>query len=235
MANLLEIFEQHEQKFSAVGGRDLHKLKYISDIRSGDNPKQMQFELQSLFRLIDALEPREMRVQIDETYKRIEKLEFNPTISGPNIVLKDNLRRWLCFWYKPLFYIPTPNSARQLMVDFAVFKGVSGSMYNLDPELKKQLYAYEFLSNNLLREITIKMLSKLKQPSLLIQCRQCFTPSHLTDIKAMDYFLKPQKILLVSEEYLPNDVKLNLPFNVQYVENVDMSAQKFVEAAKRLL
>lgn len=233
--NLLEMFNEEEQKFSKFGVRDLHKLKYIYDSTTSNNYARMQFELRSIFALIESMEPKELKITIDDSFKKLEKLEFNPTISGPNISMRDKLRRDFSIWYKPIFYIPTVNSARGLIADFVIMRGVHGSMYELDPDLKKQLYSYEFLSNSILRDISIKLLGSLKTISLGVLCKKAFMPSDLREIKIANFYLKANRLLLLSEDYLPDNLKMSLPVNVTYAENVDMNAQKFVEAAKKVL
>lgn len=235
MQNLLDMFSAEEQRFSKFGIKDLHKLKYVYDAASSNGYSRMQFELRNMFALLESLEPKDMKVTIDDSYRRLEKLEFNPTISGPNITVKDKLRRDLSVWYKPVFYIPTVNSARPIMADFVIMRGVHGSMYELDPELKKQLYSYEFISNSVLRDISIKLLGSLKHINVAVLCRKNFMPSELGEIKAVSFFLKPSRVILLSEDYLPDNLKMSLPVNVLYAENVDVNAQKFVEVAKRVL
>jgi hypothetical protein len=237
MVGLLEVFAQHEQKFAGVGACDLHKLKYVYDMhpRRANDYNEMQFELRTIFKLIEMLEPKEMKVSIDDTYKKVEKLEFNPTISGPNIVVRDRLRRDFSIWYKPVLYVPTPNSARPIVADFVIIRGVAGSLYDLDPELKKKLYSYEFMPNDLLREIAIKLLAKLRPVHVVIGCKMSFMPSDLLDIKALSFFLKPNRFLIVSEDYLPEQVKMNLPINIVCSENVDMNTQKFVDLARKAI
>jgi len=233
--NLLEMFSEEEQRFSKFGIRDLYKLKYVYDSTTSNSYTGMQFELKNIFSLVDALEPKEMKVTIDDSFKKLEKLEFNPTISGPNITFKDKLRRDFSIWYKPTFYIPTVNSARPITLDFAIMRGNHGSMYELDPELKKLLYSYEFLSNSTLRDISIKLLGELKHISLAILCKRSFMPSDLSEIKIASFFTKPNRMMLLSEDYLPDNLKMSLPVSVLYSENVDMTTQKFVEMAKRVL
>jgi hypothetical protein len=114
-------------------------------------------------------------------------------------------------------------------------RGVHGSMYELDPDLKKQLYSYEFLSNSILRDISIKLLGSLKTISLGVLCKKTFMPSDLQEIKITNFYLKANRLMLLSEDYLPDNLKMSLPVNVTYAENVDMNAQKFVEAAKKVL
>ena len=235
MQNLLEMFSQEEQRFSKFGVKDLHKLKYVYDATTANGYNRMQFELRNIFSLVESLEPKEMKVTIDDAYKRLEKLEFNPTISGPNIVFKDRIRRDFSIWYKPTFYIPTVNSARPVTADFVIMRGVHSSMYELDPELKKQLYSYEFLSNSTLKDVSIKLLGSLKHISLAVLCKKAFMPSDLGEIKVTSFYLKANKLMLLSEDYLPDNLKMSLPVNVLYAENVDMNSQKFVEAAKKVL
>jgi len=233
--NLLEMFSEEEQKLSKFGVRNLHKLKYVYDSTTSNNYNRMRFELKSIFALIESMEPKELKITIDDSFKKLEKLEFNPTISGPNISLRDKLRRDFSIWYKPTFYIPTVNSARAITADFVIMRGVHGSMYELDPDLKKQLYSYEFLSNSILRDISIKLLGSLKGISLAVLCKKAFMPSDLSEIKITNFYLKANRLMLLSEDYLPDNLKMSLPVNVTYAENVDMNAQKFVEAAKKVL
>lgn len=235
MQNLLEMFSEEEQRFSKFGVKDLHKLKYVYDATTANGYNRMQFELRNIFSLVEALEPKELKITIDDAYKKLEKLEFNPTISGPNIVFKDRIRRDFSIWYKPIVYIPTVNSARAIMADFVIMRGVHGSMYELDPELKKQLYSYEFLSNSTLKDISMKLLGELKNISLAVICKKTFMPSDLHEIKVASFYLKANRLMLLSEDYLPDNLKMSLPIGVVYAENVDMNAQKFVEAAKKVL
>ena len=245
MQTLLELFDEQEKKFSGLGVRGLHKLKYIYDSSidiDSDSFQdvemhtydKMRFELRVIFKMIESLEPKDMRIMIDDTYKKIKKLEFNPTISGPNISFRDKLRRDFSIWYKPVFYVPIANSAKEIMLDFAILRGVNLSMYFIDPELKRELYQYEFLSDVLLKDISIKMLNKLKQIYLGIICKQHFTPADITKIKTACYFLKPIRLLLVSENYVPDLVKMALPINTHVLENVDFSDRKITDVAKKL-
>lgn len=235
MQNLLEMFSEEEQRFSKFGVKDLHKLKYIYDSTTSNNYARMQFEMKNIFALIDSLEPKELKITIDDNFKRLEKLEFNPTISGPNITLRDKLRRDFSIWYKPIFYIPTANSARAIMADFVILRGFHGSMYEMNPDLKKELYSYEFLSNSMLRDVSIKLLAGLKHISLAVLVKKAFMPSDLAEIKVTYYYLKPNRLMLLSEDYLPDTLKMSLPVNVVYAENVDVNSQKFVEEARKVL
>ena len=235
MQNLLEMFSEEEQRFSKFGIKDLHKLKYVFDSTNSSEYRRMQFELKNIFSLIEALEPKEMKITIDDNYKKLEKLEFNPTISGPNITFKDRIRRDFSLWYKPTFYVPTVSSARGAVVDFVIMRGNHGSMYELAPELKKLLYSYEFISNTALRDISLKLLGGLKHISLAILCKKCFMPSDIQEIKTASFYLKANRVLLLSEDYLPDAVKMVAPPNVIYAENVDINSQKFVELAKKVL
>lgn len=240
MQTLLELFKEQEQKFSGIGVRGLHKLKYVFDSNLEDSEAEqdysrMKFELRIAFRIIEALEPKDMHVMIDDTYKKIEKLEFNPTISGPNVVFRDKLRRDFSVWYKPIFYVPTANSARGLKIDFAFLRSTNFSMYAIDNLLKKELYSYEFLSDAMLKEISMKLLNKLKHVQLSMVCRQEVKASDIADIKAACYFLKPSRFLIVSEDYVPDAVKMNLPVNATLMENVDLNDRKIGDVAKQLL
>lgn len=229
------MFSEEERRFSKFGLKDLHKLKYVFDSVPSNGYSRMQFELKNIFNLVEALEPTEMKVSIDDNFKKLERLEFNPTISGPNINFKDRLRRDFSVWYKPQFYIPTISSARSITADFVIMRGNHGSMYELEPDVKKQLYSYEFLSNSMLRDIAIKLLGNMKNISLAVLCKKTFSPSDLGEIKIASFYLKPSRLMLLSEDYLPDNLKMSLPLNVLYAENVDMDSRKFVDAAKKVL
>ena len=47
------------------------------------------FELKTLFSIINSLKPKKTRIDIDETPRVITK-DFNPTLRGPNIKLTDS-------------------------------------------------------------------------------------------------------------------------------------------------
>lgn len=240
MQTLLEVFSEQEQKFSQIGVRGLHKLKYVFDSTfdtETENPdyEKMKFELRIVFRMIEALEPKDLRVMIDDAYKKIEKLEFNPTISGSNICFKDRLRRDFSVWYKPVFYVPTANSARNLMVDFVFLRGTSFSMYSIDQELKRELYSYEFLSDIMLKDISTKLLNKLRQVQLGMVCRKNISTADLPNIRNASYFLRASRFLVVCENEIPDAVKMNLPVNATFLENADLNDRKIGDIAKQLL
>jgi hypothetical protein len=234
MQSLLELFSEQEEKFANVGARNFHKLKYVYDSTSSEvtDYDKMKFELHIIFKLIEALEPKQMRITIDDTYKKLEKLEFNPTISGPNIFFRDKLHRDFSVWYKPIFYVPTANSAKEIIVDFVVLRSVNLSMYTIDPELRKQLYAYEFLSDILLRDISMRLLNKLKHVHLLVMCKRKFSQSDLNEIKIANYYVKPNRVLLFSSEPFEDIFKMNLPINAECIEAVE--DRKLSEVARRI-
>ena len=236
MQNLLEMFRQQEHSFSKLGVRDLHKLKYVYDSATREtNYADMQFELKTVFKLIEALDPTQMKVQIDEAYKKIEKLEFNPTVSGSNIVFRDKIRRDFSVWYKPTVYIPTQNSAIPLTPDFLISKGVHPALFDIDDTLRKQLYNFEFFSNAQLREISIKLLGKIKPVHAIMMCKRKFAKEDAPVFKTIDYYLKPRKLLIVSEDYLPEEIKNSLPMSADYVENLDAGCQKLKDLAPRAI
>lgn len=231
--SLLDLFNEYEKKYET---NDLYRLKKIYDTYSPEGDyTQLRFELKTIFAFIDALQPKSMTVDIDERYKEPKELEFRPTLSKPNIFIKDWLGRDFCFWYKPIFYYPYQDSAKSLLLDFVVVKGEYSPLYNLDAEIERILYSQEFLSNSALKNLATRMLGRMRKIHIAAFVKKKFSPNDLTQIKSASFFLKPTKLLLVSEEYLPEQVKMNLPLSTYYSENVDMNSEKFKDIVKKIV
>lgn len=228
MATLLEMFEAEGKK---LGSGDLYKLKYIFDKKGSGGYGEMEYELRMIFKLIESLKPRQMLVSTE-----VERSDaFSPTIGAANIKIRDSLGREFSIWYKPSFYVPEKNTAREIVIDFVLLKGNHDSIYNLTPALAKELQTYDPLPTELFGEMSKKLLAALKPVHIAIQCGGEFRYSAIADLKAIDFFLKPGRILIVSEEYLPEDLKMNLPITALPIENVDMNFQKLIETAKRII
>ena len=90
-------------------------------------------------------------------------------------------------------------------------------------------------ANVVLRNISIRLLSKMKPIHTIMYVRKNFQASDLKEIQNVNFFLKPNKTLLISEEYMPGQVKMNLPLNTYPCENVDMNSQKFKDLVKRIV
>lgn len=231
--SLLDLFNEYGKKYET---NELHRLKKIYDTFSPEEDyNQLRFELKTIFAFIDALQPKSITVDIDERYREAKELEFRPTLSRPNVFLKDWLERDFCIWYKPLFYYPYQDSSKSLLLDFVVVKGEYSSLYNLDAEIEKVLYSQEFLSDSALKNLSNKMLGKMRKIHLAAYIKKKFSPRDLTKIKSASFFLRPNKLLLISEEYLPQQVKMNLPLSTYYSENVDMNSEKFKDLVKKIV
>lgn len=230
---LLDFFSDYEEKY---GSGDIHKFKKVFDaVTPSKDYIQLKFELKTIFSFIDALEPKSLTIDIDERLREIKDLEFNPTIRNPNIHLTDKLGREFCVWYKPLFFYPYTDSVKPLLLDFVVAKGEYKNLYNLDAELEKVLFTEKFFPESALKNISIKLLSKLRPLHAVMFVRKKFMPSDMTEIKSASYFLKPNKTLLISEEYLPQPLKMTLPISAYVIENLDMNSEKFKESVKKII
>lgn len=234
MSNLLDFFNEYEKKYNAT---DIHNIKKMYDKIYGDvgDYVKLQFELRTIFAFVDTLEPKQLHVDIDEKRKDVKELEFNPTLSNPNIFVRDKIDRDFCIWYKPVFYYPYTDTAKFLMPDFVMIKGDFGPIYNMDPDLEKRLYMHEYLTGPVLKDLSIRLLSRMKPIHTVMYVRKNFLASDLKEIQNVNFFLKPNKTLLISEEYMPGQVKMNLPLNTYPCENVDMNSQKFKDLVKRIV
>jgi hypothetical protein len=193
------------------------------------------FELRTIFSFVDALEPTETLISIDETPKVIAGDSFSPTLKIPDIQFTDKLGRSFSIWYKPTVYYPKEEKTQPAMVDFLVVKGKKNEIYELDDVTKKALGTHEYVTETMIREFAVRLLSRLNPVHMALFVREKFTVNDLKDIRDAAFFLRPEKVLLISEEYLPDDLKINLPLNVNYAENVDMNIEKFRETVRKII
>jgi hypothetical protein len=193
------------------------------------------FELKTIFSFINALEPTNSLINIEETPKVIAEESFSPTMKAPDIEVTDKLGRDYSIWYKPVVYYPKDEKTESMMVDFLMSKGKSKGLYDLDSTTLKELTTHEFITGSMIREFSMKLLSKIKPVHIILFVRENFSANDLKQINDAAFFLRPSRILLVSEKYIPNDVKMNLPINAQFVENAGMNIEKFKETVKKML
>ena len=193
------------------------------------------FELRTIFSFVNALEPIDSLISIDETPKVIVEDSFSPTLKTPDIQFTDKNGRAFSIWYKPTVYYPKEEKTQPAMIDFLVLKGKRSELYGIDEVTKKELVTHEYVTESMIKEFSIRLLSKLSQVHAVLFVREKFTVNDLKDIKDASFFLRPAKLLLISEDYLPSEVKINLPINVNYAENVDMNAEKFKETVRKII
>ncbi len=224
MGTLLEFIEMQEKSHSKLGVKNLHKLKRVHG--SEFNPAEFEFQLKTVLRLIDSTKPKGLTISVDPEYNKIQKLEFKPTISRPNFIFKNRFDKLFSGWYNPVVYVPQANSASVLSPDFLFFRGEVDCMYNLDSKFRKELYSYEFLSNQMLKELSIKLLARMKPVHLVVFARRKFLESDISEIKSAQFYLRPNKVLVMSEAGLPSRLKMNLPVNAEFIERIDLNYQK---------
>lgn len=209
------------------------KLRWNYDLKQYKDYDEMRYELRFLFKFLDAVGARDVRIEIEDAKKQPEELEFRPTLGAPDISLSLKGERYSS-WYKPVFYVPEGDSARKMVADFVFVKGAHSSPYSKDEHLMKMLSSYEFLTSTMLKEISSRLLARLHKVQLVVLCRELFAPSHSADLKAIQYFLNPARILLVSEAALPDALKGELPPWTRCIEGFSTNPQKLKEIAGAL-
>ncbi|RLG21234.1 hypothetical protein DRN74_03145 [Candidatus Micrarchaeota archaeon] len=236
MANLLDFFEDYERKYRDKGMKDFHKLKAVYDKSSEKKDySEMEFQLHCIMKFCEAFKPKAMQVSIEESYILPKELEFNPTLSWPNIEMKDYLGREYSIWYKPRIYAPSQDGVRELLPDFIVMRGHYDSPYKLDPAFLDKIKKEPFLNKVLLREFSLGLLARLRPVQFLIIARRKIMKSYINEIKHMQFYLKPSKTLVISQSTLDNEIKLNLPVGAQFIENVDINLSKVSDEIKKMI
>lgn len=235
MQTVLEMFDEGERGLIKDSG-GIEKLRSIYESKKKYvNTSEFNFHMKSLFTLIKSLNPQNINFLDDKSQKKIEKLEFNPTISKPNLIVTDEMARSYSIWYLPLIYVPTKNSAKELVPEFVVMKGERKSMYDIDKEFKRSLYTYEFLSDSLLKKMSRKMLKRMKEIQLVTHVKKEYMPKHLSHIKDSKHYLNTKNIFVISEKELPQRMKMNIPIGIPFEDKVDLNLEKLAEKTKNLL
>lgn len=235
MQTLLNMFNEEEKELINTSNQDLETLKEIHETRKGKiDQEEFKFEMKTIFSSLRETKTREIQVREDKTREKTN-LEFNPTISRPDITVTDKEARSYSIWYQPIIYVPSKNSAKKIQPDFIVIKGERESIYKKYKELKKSLYTYEFLSDSVLKETSSELLKKMHSIQLAIHANKEYKYKDLTGIKNSKHYLEPENLLLVSEKELPEDVKMNLPVGVTPKEKVGINLRKLQGKTAELL
>ena len=191
------------------------------------------FELKTLFSILNSINPKKTRIDLDETPRVITK-DFNPTLRGPDIKLTDKTEKEYSIWYKPIIYLPYEKETKATVVDFVFVPEDTDSLYKLQ-NVEKELKTHDYLTEKMIRNLSIKLLSSKKEIQLLFFVRKNFTQKDLKEVRNIGFYLKPKRILIASEEYLDEKVKMDLPLNVDFVENVDVNFEKLKKKINNLL
>ena len=194
----------------------------LSKFRKEKETDKTKFEIRTIFAFLDAVGAKDSIVNLEERPRVQREFEFNPTIKDPDIVFKDKFDRDFSMWYRPTLYYPHLDSVKEVSPEFAMFEGKLKSMYDVDPELEKILFTSDYFTSNKLKEVSNKLLAKMWRLHTIMFIQPSFKFEDLTRIRNAQFFLKPQRLLLISEKYLPSEVKMNMPVGVEFVENVDM-------------
>lgn len=235
MPTLLDFFEEYERQFQNLGLKDFHKLKDVYD-RSTEKPDygEMKFQLRTLIKLCESLKPVSMRLNSGRIHLITDETKFNPTLSGPNVIVRDSLQRDHSVWYRPAVYA-SMEEPRKLVPEFVVSPGARTSPYNLDDRMISELNSYGSLNASTVKAMSRELTSRLVPVSLLILAKKQFMSQDLIDMKAMQFYLKPKKMLIVSESGMENKIKMNAPVGATLVESVDMEGSQLLESMRKML
>jgi len=235
MQTLLDMFNESENKFSQ-GQKGIKNLKSIYGRRKEQQKSsEFSFHMKTLLTTIKSLEANNVDVQKAKESKRLERLEFSPTISPPNVMITDKKARAYSVWYMPEIYVPSRNSAKKITPEYVVMEGERKSMYRGKEDLKRSLYTYEFLSDSLLKENSKELLDKMHDVKLVMQVKNEFDSKDLSRIKDSHHYLKPENLLVISEKKLPEDLKMNLPPKARCKDKVDINLRRLEEEIRNVL
>lgn len=236
MQTLLNMFEEEDREIINPKEKQMKDLKDIYDRRTKKKDyKEFRFHMKTIFSFIKSTSPESVKIQAGKREKKIDKLEFNPTVSPPDIIMSDKEVKPYSIWYKPMIFVPSEKSAKRLVPEFLIMKGERKSMYNIDNEFKKSLYTYEFLSGSSLKKASKELIDKMHKPHLIIHAQREYLYRDLYAVKDSNHYLNPEKLAVISEKELPPDVKMNVPLNVTIQEKVDLSTRKLQDRARALL
>ncbi|NYZ80141.1 hypothetical protein H0N95_02725 [Candidatus Micrarchaeota archaeon] len=193
-----------------------------------------ELELRVIFSFIHALEPKETLMNIEETPRVITEA-FSPTIKEPDVEVTDKMTREYSMWYKPIVYYPMEEKTKASMPELIVTKGKQKCLYNIDEAMLKSLKTYDFLTSSMIRDLSIRLISKLNPIQVVLFARETFTVEDINEAKDAAFFLKPARLILASAKYLPENIKANIPLNAFLVENADMNTEKLRETVKKIM
>lgn len=236
MQTLLNMFEESEKFLLDTDNTELQKLKKIRETRKGrTNSKRFKFEIKTILSIMKGFKNGKIELNTGKEERKLKKLEFNPTITQPDIIITDEEAKSYSVWYHPIIYVPSKNSAKKIQPEFVFLKGEKKSMYDIDKKFKRSLYTYEFLSDSLLKKISEEMMERIHKPQLVIHARREYKYSDLTNVVDSKHYLDPNELLVVSEKEVPEKIKMNLPVGVDLSEKVDLNTRRLREKVKKLL
>lgn len=236
MQTLLNMFDKDERFLLDTSNDELEKLRKIRETRKGEtDSKNFKFEIKTILSIIKGFENGKIELNKRKGERKLQELEFNPTITPPDIIITDEEAKSYSVWYQPIIYVPSKNSAKKIQPEFVFLRGERKSMYDIDKEFKRSLYTYEFLSDSLLKEISEKMIKKLQEPQLIVHTKREYIYKDLSGIMDSEHYLDPENLLAVSEKKLPEKMKMNLPLGVEFAEKVDLNTRRLREKVKALL
>ncbi|GEM_PF-1859143 len=235
MQTLLDMFNESEKRLSQ-GQKGLQDLKSIYSSRKKQRKSsEFSFHMKTLFTAVRSLDAKSVDIERSKESQRLERLEFNPTISDPEIVITDKRAKAYSAWYMPNIYVPSRNSAKRITPEYLVMEGERRSIYEENEKLKRDLYTYEFLSDSLLKENSKKLLNKMNNVKLVMHVKNKFKPSDLSKIKDSAHYLKPENLLVVSEQELSKEIKMNLPPGTRFKDKIDLNLRKLENEIKETL
>ena len=148
--------------------QDLLVLNKLKDVT--ETIETFPYSMKVLFNIIRSMNLKKLDISADALEIK-PAFEFNPTITLPNIQLIDKFKKQFSIWYKPTVYLPRFETAKPIVLDFVILKGMQNSLYNFSESFQKELSTYKSFSKTELKNISIKMLSQLNEIKLLLFVR----------------------------------------------------------------
>ncbi len=234
MQTLLDTFNERDTSVN-LKAKNLYDLKDVYLSREGRiNYDELKFHVETLINVLEGVGATNVNVKVAKESRKLDKLEFNPTVSHPNITFTDSDKNAYSAWYKPVVYVPSRSSAKRINPDFIFLKGEHESMYGIDKGLKKSLYSYEFLSDSFLKEASKRLLKRMKEVHLVLHSSEEYRYRDLSRVIDSMHYLNPQNVLVVSGKHLPDTFKMDLPVGVSYEENLGLNTRKLRDCVKQL-
>jgi len=195
------------------------------EVGKPEKKKPRDFAFECLMNIIESTNARNVMISAEETNKIVEDKKFEPTMTPPDVVFEKEVK--YSAWLKPVFYYYS-DELKTIIPEIVIVKGAE-SLYSIDETTKRMMETYEFLTNETANELSTRILSRKNSIHLLVFARREFKKKDLNEIKQASFFLNPNKLLVISESYLPDVIKANLPIGAVVVENLGVNKNKLKE------
>lgn len=201
--------------------------------------KETSYKLKELKIIINALEPIEtikntMQAKENKQQNQHKNCVLKTTSQKPFLQIITKQTKNYSIWHEPTIYLPLAEKTQETSPDFIFINEKTPELYELG-NLKKQIQTHEKLSDRMKKELSQKLLKKMKKITLLLFVKKKLTQKELKEITAISSYLKPKNTLVIIEDYLKPEIKIAMPSTIKYVENAGMNKQKTKQEIKQML